>query len=285
MARLCARLVDTPFVAVVGPSGAGKSSLVRAGLLPALAAGVLPGLAEAGQHLLVPGMPLPALHGPAVVVVDQFEEVFAATDDEARQRFLDDLTALAARPATRIVVVLRGDFVGACAAHARLARLLGDGTVLVESMRPEEIRRAVEEPARQVGLQIEPALVDAVVSDMQDAPGALPLMSTALVEVWRGRSGGTLTEAAYHRAGGVPERWPGWGRRPWPSWTSRRGPRRGGSCCGWQRPVRAACWYAAGCPGVSSATTRRPRRPCTRWSIGGCSPPVRPASRSPTRRC
>ena len=41
-----------------------------------------------------------------------------STDDGARQRYLDDLTALAARPDTRIVVVLRGDFVGACAAHA-----------------------------------------------------------------------------------------------------------------------------------------------------------------------
>ena len=205
VARLCARLVDTTFVAVVGPSGAGKSSLVRAGLLPALAAGVLPGLADAQQHLLVPGGPLPVLDGSAVVVVDQFEEVFAAiTDDVARQRYLDDLTALAARPDTRIVVVLRGDFVGACAAHAGLARLLGDGTVLVGPMRPEEIRRAVEQPARQVGLHAEPALVDAIVSDMQDAPGALPLMSTALVEVWQGRSGGTLTAAAYHRAGGVP---------------------------------------------------------------------------------
>ena len=76
MARLCARLVDTPFVAVVGPSGAGKSSLVRAGLLPALAAGVLPGLADARQHVLAPGARLPDLDGSAVVVVDQFEEIF-----------------------------------------------------------------------------------------------------------------------------------------------------------------------------------------------------------------
>ena len=186
VARLCARLVDTAFVAVVGPSGAGKSSLVRAGLLPALAAGVLPELAEARQHLLAPGAPLPALAGPAVLVVDQFEEVFAATtDDLARQPYLDDLTALASRPGTRIVVVVRGDFVGECAAHGRLAQLLGEGTVLVGPMRPEEIRRAVEQPARQVGLRSEPALADAVVSDMQDAPGALPLMSTALVEVGR----------------------------------------------------------------------------------------------------
>ncbi len=152
VARLCARLVDTTFVAVVGPSGAGKSSLVRAGLLPALAAGVLPGLADAQQHLLVPGEPLPVLDGSAVVVVDQFEEVFAAiTEDVAQQRYLDDLTAFASRPGTRIVVVLRGDFVGACAAHASLAQLLGDGTVLVGPMRPDEIRRAVELPARQAG--------------------------------------------------------------------------------------------------------------------------------------
>ena len=41
--RLVARLVDAPFVAVSGSSGAGKSSLVRAGLLPALARGALPG--------------------------------------------------------------------------------------------------------------------------------------------------------------------------------------------------------------------------------------------------
>jgi WD40 repeat protein len=205
VARLCARLVDTAFVAVVGPSGAGKSSLVQAGLLPALAAGVLPGLAEAQQHLLAPGTPPPTLTGPAVLVVDQFEEVFAMiTDDLARERYLDNLTALAARPGTRVVVVLRGDFVGACAAHARLAQVLGDGTVLVGPMRPEEIRRAVEQPARGVGLRTEAALADAVVSDMQDAPGALPLMSTALVEVWQGRSGDTLTAAAYHRAGGVP---------------------------------------------------------------------------------
>ncbi|HVQ91484.1 MAG TPA: BTAD domain-containing putative transcriptional regulator [Mycobacteriales bacterium] len=205
VARLCARLVDTAFVAVVGPSGAGKSSLVRAGLLPALAAGVLPGLAGAAQHLLVPRGPLPVLAGPAVVVVDQFEEVFTTiADDAGRQRYLDDLTALSAQPDVRIVAVLRGDFVGACAAHAGLAQLLGDGTVLVGPMRPEEIRRAVEQPARQVGLHSEPGLVDAVVSDMHDALGALPLMSTALVEVWQRRSGGTLTAAAYHRAGGVP---------------------------------------------------------------------------------
>lgn len=202
--RLCARLVDAAFVAVVGASGAGKSSLVRAGLLPALTDGMLPGLAGAPHHLLAPGAPLPVVDGPAVIVVDQFEEIFTrVTDDAARGRYLDELTALASRPGIRIVVVLRGDFVGACASHPRLAELVGDSTVLVGPMRADDIRRVVERPARLVGLSAEPALLDAIVSDMESSPAALPLLSTMLVEVWQRRSGATLTAEAYHRAGGV----------------------------------------------------------------------------------
>ncbi len=70
-------------------------------------------------------------------------------------------------------------------------------------MRPDEIRRAIELPARHVGLYAEPALADAIVSDVEDQPGALPLLSTSLVEVWQRRSGATLTAVAYHQAGGV----------------------------------------------------------------------------------
>ena len=44
--ELIRRLKRTRFVALVGTSGSGKSSLVRAGLLPALADGVLPGNAH-----------------------------------------------------------------------------------------------------------------------------------------------------------------------------------------------------------------------------------------------
>ena len=43
VAELVARAAGDPVVAVVGGSGSGKSSAVRAGMLPALASGVLPG--------------------------------------------------------------------------------------------------------------------------------------------------------------------------------------------------------------------------------------------------
>ena len=53
--ELVARLAVSRFVAVVGPSGSGKSSLVRAGLLPALARGALPGSRDWDTLLAPPG--------------------------------------------------------------------------------------------------------------------------------------------------------------------------------------------------------------------------------------
>jgi hypothetical protein len=55
VAELVTHLVGAGLVGVVGPSGSGKSSLVRAGLLPALADGVLPGSERWRQVLMRPG--------------------------------------------------------------------------------------------------------------------------------------------------------------------------------------------------------------------------------------
>ena len=52
---LVARLAVSRLVAVVGPSGSGKSSLLRAGLLPALQAGALPGSRDWDTVLVTPG--------------------------------------------------------------------------------------------------------------------------------------------------------------------------------------------------------------------------------------
>ena len=53
--RLLAKVAETNFIAVVGPSGSGKSSLVRAGLIPALAKGALTGSAQWAVAMLRPG--------------------------------------------------------------------------------------------------------------------------------------------------------------------------------------------------------------------------------------
>ncbi len=214
VAELVARLVGSPLLAVVGPSGSGKSSVVRAGLMPALGGGVLPGSERWRQALMRPGQDpsvqleqvLPEHGMRTVLVVDQFEEVFTVCRDEAaRTGFLDALIELVddRDRGVQVVVAMRADFYGRCAVHERLARLVGANQVLVGPMRRDELRRAIEEPARRVGLQVEPALADALIGDVIDQPGALPLLSAALLEQWREREGRVMRRATYERTGGV----------------------------------------------------------------------------------
>ena len=87
------------------------------------------------------------------------------------------------------MLALRADFYGACASHPRLARLLGANQVLVGPMRPDELGRAIEEPAAAAGLVVEPELAARLVEETAGRTGGLPLLSTTLLELWERRAG------------------------------------------------------------------------------------------------
>ena len=70
-------------------------------------------------------------------------------------------------------------------------------------MTEDELREAIEEPARLVGLVLEPGLVDLLVRDVAGAPGGLPLLSHALAETWERRDGTVLTVEGYRATGGI----------------------------------------------------------------------------------
>jgi WD40 repeat protein/DNA-binding SARP family transcriptional activator len=214
VAQLVARLVGAPLLGIVGPSGSGKSSVLRAGLLPALASGVLPGSEGWRQVVLRPGEhPLrdldaatSTLAGDArfVLAIDQFEETFTACEDEReRAAFAAELVRMADAGPGVVVLAVRADHYGRCAAYQRLAGLLASNHVLVGPMRRDELRRAVLCPARRGGLLVEPELADALVADVEDEPGALPLLSAALLELWQHRDGRRLRLGGYERTGGV----------------------------------------------------------------------------------
>ena len=214
--ELAARTVATGLLAVVGPSGSGKSSVVRAGLLPSLEAGLLPGSrgwrtmtirpgahprTEELERALVDADP----EGRLVLAVDQFEEVFTlCSDQSARTAFVDALVEAASVPERAVVVLtIRGDFLDRIAEHGVLAELVSANQVLMGPMTAEEYRRAVEEPAHRCGVRIEGALVQALVDEAVGQPGALPLLSTALVELWGQVSAGWLRMDAYRETGGL----------------------------------------------------------------------------------
>jgi DNA-binding SARP family transcriptional activator/WD40 repeat protein len=225
VADLLARLVESPLVGILGSSGVGKSSLLRAGVLPALSAGALPGSERWRQVLLRPGTHPNAELGRAlagdrlgdvvgrlapgeriVIAVDQLEELFTLCEQEdERAAFGDQLAAGARDPERRalVVVSLRADFYGRLASYPRLAAMLSASHVLVGPMDRQDLARAIEQPAVRAGLEAERPLVDALVSDVAGEPGGLPLLSTALLQLWRARDGRVLRYDSYLASGGV----------------------------------------------------------------------------------
>jgi WD40 repeat protein/class 3 adenylate cyclase len=200
---LAGRLETAPFLAVVGASGSGKSSLVRAGVVPELQrrdGSLSMAVFSPGERPLAE---LTAAGEARLIVVDQFEEVFTLCRDEDERRAFIDALLDAAERGRHVVVVVRADFYGHCAAYPRLASELEDHQGLVGPMREEELRRAIERPAEYAGLILEPGLVEGILRDVVGEPGALPLLSHSLLETWKRRSGRMLTLIGYLQAGGV----------------------------------------------------------------------------------
>ena len=236
VSEMVARLADHDFLGVVGPSGSGKSSAVRAGLVPALVAGAIPGTAwipvifrpgtqpireldrvvfaalDEDQRSRLPDR-LDTLGAAAsvlpdgsrlCVIVDQFEELFTSVEDPAvRSAFLDALTGAATTGTAAVVVALRADFYGRCAEDAGLAGLLADSQVLVGPMGREEFRATIEGPAARAGVSVEPALVERLLDEADGRPGGLPLLSTALVELWERRDRRVIPLSAFAATGGI----------------------------------------------------------------------------------
>ena len=235
-AELVARIGAERALLLVGGSGSGKSSLLRAGLLAALAAGALPGSTGWVRIVLRPGQhPMRELTEAALagagstgpdrvadllarsldgrggterilLVIDQFEECWTVcVDPGEREAFLATVADLTQNPNVPVTLVLavRADHAGSIASHQGVAEALAGRAVFVGPMGEGELRRAIEGPAARAGLTLDTGLADALVADTLAEPGGLPLLSTALADLWAQRDGHRLTLAAYVGSGGV----------------------------------------------------------------------------------
>ncbi|WP_143263943.1 nSTAND1 domain-containing NTPase, partial [Amycolatopsis kentuckyensis] len=238
VAELVEQVGKRRFLGVFGASGTGKSSLLRAGLAAKLAHRPVAVLVPGAHPFEACAAALSALSGePAegvradleaepehlhthvlralanepddvdlVFVVDQFEETFTQCEDPGeRERFIAALVSAAQADGSRIRVVLgiRADFYGRCGQYPLLVAALKDAQVMVGAMTTEELRQAVVRPAAAADLSVESALVSRLIADTAGQPAVLPLVSHALLETWRRRSGMALTLAGYEKSGGI----------------------------------------------------------------------------------
>jgi WD40 repeat protein/serine/threonine protein kinase len=160
-----------------------------------------------GLHLLA--AQLVKTLGPQVVLfIDQFEELFTLTVDEAeRKQFIDVLvTAMTEQQGAVIVLLtLRADFYDRPMAYPTLHQLIETHQKAVLPMAMVDLRAVIKGPAAlpDVQLSFDGNLVGDLLFEMQGQVGALPLLQFTLEQLFERRSDLHLTQAAYRELGGL----------------------------------------------------------------------------------
>jgi RsiW-degrading membrane proteinase PrsW (M82 family) len=182
-------------------SGSGKSSLVMAGLIPALNGEYVifrPGTNPLGELESV----LASVKENALIVVDQFEEMFTLTSEETmRKEFIAKLLETTKR--YKVVITLRSDFLGEVALYRALSEEIQNHLEIVPPMDMDELYHAMEGQADSAGLRFEADLGKQILDDVEGEPGAMPLLQHALWMLWKRRHGSWLMSAEYRAFGGI----------------------------------------------------------------------------------
>ena len=149
---------------------------------------------------------LPDPEDQLLILIDQFEEVFTLVgSEELRTQFLKLIwTAVgAADGRIRIVLTLRADFFDRPLQYRKLAERFRQQTTTMIPLSAEEMSWAITRPAEQFGVHFEPELVAAMVADVQDQPGGLPLIQFALSELFERRNRDEIQIQDYEAIGRV----------------------------------------------------------------------------------
>jgi hypothetical protein len=141
------------------------------------------------------------------LVVDQFEEIFTqARSVEERAAFINALISASSPEDTHpltLLICLRADFYAQVAQNESLREMVSQHQEFIGAMSRAELVDAVVGPLLQDNWKIQEGLVKVILDDVGYEPGALPLLSHALLETWKRRRGRTLTLSGYVASGGV----------------------------------------------------------------------------------
>ena len=144
-----------------------------------------------------------------LLIIDQFEELYTQNiAKEQVQQFLDAMLALIEAQSTlsscTLLLALRMDFMDKLLAYGPVADVIdANAKPILFPMDTQGLRAAIESPAEQLGVSLEPGLMTRILNELGQEPGTLPLLEFTLNELWQRQTDGRLTHAAYEVIGGV----------------------------------------------------------------------------------
>lgn len=142
-----------------------------------------------------------------LLVVDQFEEIYTLCQNTIERQQFVNILLTAVRSASRrltLVLTLRADFYSQILNYPSFGEALEKYPPLpLRAMKLDEMQQAIEAPAREKYLELEPKLTQRILNDITREAGSLPLLEFALTELWKKQIGGKLTHQAYTEIGGV----------------------------------------------------------------------------------
>lgn len=211
------RLQRHPLVAIVGASGVGKTSLVNAGVVPALhdesdawvvrtmrpggtpvqrLLSVFGGRRAAGSPSKMIASVLGADGDSLLLVIDNFEDIFVLANESDRTTFQKALLRFTTVPECHILLNVRADFYGDLLS-APIWPKLRTHTVTLTPLNRKRLREAIVQPATDVDVHLDPALIDRLVSDAADDHDALPRLQETLMLLWSTMERRDLPLSAY----------------------------------------------------------------------------------------
>lgn len=149
---------------------------------------------------------LPTPDSQLVLVIDQFEELFTMVEsEEERARFLNGLLMAVNDPESclRLIITLRADFYDRPLLYPGFGELVREHMETVMPLSRNELEEVIAYPIAASGALMEAGLSELIISDVEEQPGALPLLQYALTELFERHENGTLTSHAYKEIGGV----------------------------------------------------------------------------------
>ncbi|HKP53159.1 MAG TPA: AAA family ATPase [Chloroflexia bacterium] len=224
--RMVQHLRNSRLLLLIGPSSSGKSSLLQAGLEPAITSSAYwpPGywavlnmrrtidpvrtLSELlGDDLSDPARAVDAWlksHQPAqrlLLIIDQLEELLIQDDAQLREEFIAIINKLRQSENCAVVMSLRSDMYSDLIASDLWPVSEGD-RLEITPLTDDNLRKAIRQPALDVGVTIEPALVERLVADSANEPGRLPLLQETLLVLWDSIDRRRIPLSAYEKLGG-----------------------------------------------------------------------------------